>query len=215
MNCYMQQNSCSTKHNAAVQSITTAVQSITQQCKKRPVKNSNIRYLNKDNGGLSMARGLVDAVKTHFDLSYKMLQDLIQKCPDDLWNEKRGGYVFWQQILHSLTGVNFWMRTANERFIEPFEGKVLYPELDGDPKDSLTKEELKGYAKEVRSVCDAFFAGKDETWLNSTSVLYDKITNMDIVFMLTRHIQYHTGYCDSILREDGFEATEWLDYFGD
>ena len=44
------------------------------------------------------------------------------------------------------------------------------------------------------------------------SVLYDKITNMDIVLMLMRHIQYHTGHCDSILREDGFEAVEWLDY---
>lgn len=162
-----------------------------------------------------MSRGIVEAVRTHFDMSYKMMQDLIDKCPDKLWDDKRGGFLFWQQILHAITGVNYWMRQSNERFTEPFEGKVLYPELDGDPVDSLSKEELKKYSDDVAVLCDAFFAGKDEAWLSSVSVIYDKITNIDIVFMLIRHMQYHTGHCDSILREDGFEAVEWLEYFGD
>lgn len=60
-----------------------------------------------------------------------------------------------------------------------------------------------------------FFADRDDAWLAEASVIYDKISNMDIVFMLVRHMQYHTGHCDSILRENGFEAAEWLDYFGD
>jgi uncharacterized damage-inducible protein DinB len=162
-----------------------------------------------------MARGIMDAARTHFDLSYRMLQELIDKCPDELWDKKRGGYVFWQQILHALTGVNYWMRQSNEQFVEPFEGKVLYPELESDPVDSLSREELKGYANEIAVMSEAFFEGKDDAWFGSASVVYDKINNMDIVFMLLRHIQYHTGHCDSILRESGFEAVEWLDYFGE
>ncbi len=162
-----------------------------------------------------MARSIIDAARTHFEMSFKMLQELIVKCPDELWDKKRGGYVFWQQILHALAGVNYWMRLSNESFTEPFAGKVLYPELEGDPVDSLTKEELQGYFNEVAAICGAFFEGKDDSWLGSACVLYDKIINMDIVFMLIRHMQYHTGHCDSILRESGFEAVEWLDYFGE
>jgi uncharacterized damage-inducible protein DinB len=180
-----------------------------------PEADPDMRPDNLYNWGADMARSLADAARTHFNMSFDMLENMIDKCPDSLWDKKRGGFIFWQQILHALTGVNFWMRLANDRFTEPFIGKVLYPELDGEPEDSLTKEELKAYAREVRSLCDAFFDKKNDAWFAEKSVLYDKITNMDIVLMLMRHIQYHTGHCDSILREDGFEAVEWLDYFGD
>lgn len=162
-----------------------------------------------------MVRSIIDAARTHFRMSFKMLQDIIDKCPDELWNEKRGGYVFWQQILHALTGVDYWMRLKNDSFTEPFAGKVLYPELESDPVDSLSREELQQYSDKVAAQCEAFFADRDDTWLAEASVIYDKISNMDIVFMLVRHMQYHTGHCDSILRENGFEAAEWLDYFGD
>ncbi|NLK86242.1 MAG: DinB family protein [Clostridiaceae bacterium] len=162
-----------------------------------------------------MARSILDAARTHFEMSLKMLQDLITKCPDELWNEKRGGYVFWQQILHALSGVDYWMRLSSDSFVEPFAGKVIYPELESDPVDSLSKDELQGYSNKVAALCKTFFAGKDDAWLREASVLYDRISNMDIVFMLVRHMQYHTGHCDSILRESGFEPVEWVDYFGD
>ncbi len=108
--------------------------------------------------------------------------------------------MFWQQIFHALAGVNYWMRLKNDDFVGPFAGKVLYPELENDPVDSLSREELQGYSDEVAALCEAFFADKDDEWLREASVLYDKISNMDIVFMLVRHMQYHTGHCDSILR---------------
>lgn len=62
-----------------------------------------------------------------------MLEQMIEKCTDDLWNEKKGGFVFLQQLLYAFTGINFWLRTKNEKFIEPFADKKVYPELDNDP----------------------------------------------------------------------------------
>jgi hypothetical protein len=50
---------------------------------------------------------MLKIAKTHFDLSFSMLEKMIDQCPDDLWNEKKSGFVFWQQLLHAFTGINF------------------------------------------------------------------------------------------------------------
>jgi uncharacterized damage-inducible protein DinB len=139
----------------------------------------------------------------------------IRDSPEDLWGQKAGGFVFWQQILHTLTGLNFWMRLEKTPFTEPFSGKKIYPELDKAPEDVLSKMELREYKEQVAQLCNAFFEGKDDAWLRQASVLYGKISNLDVVMMQVRHMQYHVGHCNSILRERGVEAVAWMEYFGE
>lgn len=153
--------------------------------------------------------------KTQFDLSFSMLEKMIEKCPDDLWNEKKGGFVFWQQLLHAFTGINFWLRMNNEKFVEPFADKHVYPELDHDPENHLTKEDLTKYKDAVKEISEAYFVEKDDEWLGSNSIVYDKLKNLDIIFGQIRHIQYHIGHCNSILRENKREAVDWIDYYGE
>ncbi len=154
------------------------------------------------------------SVKIHFDLSFEMLEKMISKCPDELWDKKLSGFVFWQQILHALTGVEYWMRQAGEEFVEPFAERKLYPELENDPEGNITKAELTEYKNKVKVVCSRYFEGRNDEWLGEPSAICGTINNIDIVFMLTRHVQYHVGHCDSILRDRNYEAVEWVDYFG-
>ncbi|MDP4143568.1 MAG: DinB family protein [Bacillota bacterium] len=158
---------------------------------------------------------LLEISRRQFNLSFSMLERIIYQCPADLWNEKNGGFVFWQQLLHTLTAVDFWMRKASGKFTEPFANKRVYPELDKDPEDNLSREQLIGYMNKVKEVYEVFFENKDDEWLCNNSVVHDKIKNIDIIFMQIRHIQYHVGHCNSILRDKGREAVEWIDYFGE
>lgn len=158
---------------------------------------------------------LLKTTKTHFDLSFSMLEKMIDQCPDDLWNTKKGGFIFWQQLLHAFTGINFWLRLNNEEFIEPFADKNVYPELDHDPENQLTKSEITEYKNTVKEIVNAFFTDRDDKWLENTSIIYNKIKNLDIIFMQIRHIQYHVGHCNSILRENNREAVDWLEYYGE
>jgi hypothetical protein len=144
-----------------------------------------------------------------------MLENLIEECPDEVWNIKAGGFVFWQQILHTLTGTNFWMRQLGDNFTEPFSERKVYPELDNEPIGNVTKEEVLEYKEQVKNLCTLFFENKDDAWILENSHIYDKISNMDVALGQIRHIQYHIGHCDSILRERGLRAAEWIDYFGD
>ncbi|HEX2946662.1 MAG TPA: DinB family protein [Clostridia bacterium] len=161
-----------------------------------------------------MNNGIIKSVKIHFDLSFEMLEKMIAQCPDELWDKKLSGFVFWQQILHALTGIDYWMRQAGDEFTEPFEDRRTYPELDHDPEGSITRDELIEYKDKVKTLTCKFFESRNDAWMGEPNVIYDKIKNIDIVFMLTRHVQYHVGHCDSILRDRGFEAVEWVDYFG-
>ncbi len=158
---------------------------------------------------------IIKTNKTQFFLSFSMLENLIEECPDKVWNIKAGGFVFWQQILHTLTGTNFWMRQTESNFTEPFSERKVYPELDNEPIGNVTREEMLEYKELVKNLCIKFFEKKDDVWLLEYSHIYDKISNMDVVIGQIRHIQYHIGHCNSILRERGLKAVDWIDYFGD
>ncbi|MCX7711420.1 MAG: DinB family protein [Clostridia bacterium] len=158
---------------------------------------------------------MIHIVKRHFEFSFSMLEKMIDQCPEDLWGAKNGGFVFWQQLVHAFTGLHFWMRRENNGFSEPFSDKKVFPELDGEPDCFLSKEEVAVYKDAVKKIWQQFFEGREDDWLLLESVIYGKITNMDVVFMQIRHMQYHAGHCNSILRDKGREAVAWVDYLAE
>lgn len=82
-----------------------------------------------------------DVSKNHLFVCFTMLSNLIDITPDDIWNQKRVGYVYWQQIVHAITGSLYWLRN-NREYTEPFPGLKIYPELENDPEDELTKAQV-------------------------------------------------------------------------
>lgn len=158
---------------------------------------------------------ILEIEKKTFDLSYAMLGGIIELCPESLWNEVKGGFVFWQQLLHALTGVNYWMRDSAVAFVEPFPERKVYPELDHRPEGRLTKDELRKYKTKVDGIVERFYGRRDEAWLLEPSKLFAKINNLEIINMQIRHIQYHVGHCECVFRQEDVPTQEWLDYFGD
>ncbi len=148
-------------------------------------------------------------------LSLNMLDRLIELCPDRLWAEKHGGFVFWQQLLHAYTGALFWTRGPGVEFAEPYAERNLYPEFEHDPEGTISRDELSVLARRVRDQIETSIQGKTDAWLAEPSPVYDKITNADVLIGQVRHIQYHVGHCDSILREHGEQTPEWVDYLGE
>lgn len=161
--------------------------------------------------GHSDLAALVETCKSQFFKCFAMLENLMEQCPQDIWGIKAGGFVFWQQILHTLTGTSFWMRMNGGLFSEPFQDRKTYPELDHQPEDSVSKAEMIEFKDTVKELCEEFFDGKHDEWLILPSSIYDKLSNIDVIFMQIRHIQYHVGHCDSILRERGLKPAEWVD----
>ena len=157
---------------------------------------------------------MVIKLSIQYMLVFQMLEDVINNANDNIWNMKTGGHVFWQQILHSLMGSHFWFRLSNEKFIEPFIEKGYYPELEKDPENIMEKAELIKYKEEVRTIVEEYFKNKDDNWLKEPSILYNKLSNLEIIMMQIRHLMYHVGFCSALLRENQATQIKWIDYYG-
>jgi hypothetical protein len=132
---------------------------------------------------------ILTIVRRHLFFSFSMSEKLIDICPDGLWYETHTGLPFWQQLFHTSSGIDYWMR-VKEDYIESFSDKKLYPELDNIPEDTLLKKELKDYKKHIRKRCYAFFDAMPQTLLRQT-IVDNAVTHLDIVFMQICHMQYH------------------------
>jgi hypothetical protein len=87
---------------------------------------------------------LINSLKNQFSATISMLGKIVEICPVELWNGKKSGYVFWQQLIHVFAGVKFWLRAAKMEYY-PFSeinGKNIYPEFENDPEINLSKEDV-------------------------------------------------------------------------
>lgn len=162
----------------------------------------------------AMEHRFLPHVLEHFYYSYSMLEKHIENCPDALWNEKAGGFVFWQQLLHAITGLKFWTRADNSAFIEPFKDRNVYPEFEKDPEGFVSKAEMTALFSEVRNQVDAFLGNRDDAWLLEENAVYRKVKNIDVIQGQIRHLQYHVGHCNAALRERNLKAVGWEDNLG-
>jgi hypothetical protein len=145
-----------------------------------------------------------------------MLEKIIELCPDDLWNCKKSGFVFWNQLIHTFAGMYVWLREEEMTSI-PFSqvnGKNVPVEFEKDPDILLTKEEIIQCCKETKEIVEKWFDEKDDDWLKLPYKPYNKITNFDITAGQIRHLMYHIGHCEAIFRENGIDTGEYLDYYG-
>ncbi|MDR1748387.1 MAG: hypothetical protein LBR47_04945 [Spirochaetaceae bacterium] len=145
-----------------------------------------------------------------------MLEKIIELCPDDLWNKKVSGFVFWQQLVHTFSGIYGWLREEKPEIMPPFSifnGKNIYAEFEHDPEIMLTKTEIKNVCNETKETAEKWLDGKDDEWLKMPFAVF-KINNFENIEAQIRHIMYHVGHCEAIFRENGIETGEYLDYFG-
>jgi hypothetical protein len=103
---------------------------------------------------------LVNSLKNHFSVTISMMGKIIEICPVELWNSKKSGYVFWQQLIHVFSGIKYWLR---EEKLEdyPFSeinGKNIYPEFEDDPEINLSKEDVLKIFNEIKEISEEWFS---------------------------------------------------------
>ena len=159
---------------------------------------------------------LVNSLKTQLLISFSMLERIIEVCPDELWNKKVSGYVFWQQLIHAFAGVHGWLRDDKLEVMPPFSifnGKKIYSEFENDPEIMLSKADVISLKDEAKETMEKWFTGKNDEWLKKPFAIF-KFNNFDNIAGQIRHIMYHAGHCEAILRENGVKPSDYLDYFG-
>jgi uncharacterized damage-inducible protein DinB len=140
-----------------------------------------------------------------------MLALLPGACSDTVWYEKRNGKAFWHLLYHMLSGAHYWLRVGPGELSDFFPGKTLYPDFEHEQNDTLTKDDINRYMEIVRTSCDSYFQHMSEDLLTKKSPFSDSFTHMDLILMLMRHIQYHVGECNTILKENNCKPAGWIE----
>lgn len=159
---------------------------------------------------------MLKITKRQFESSYKMLLEMIEVCPDDMWTKINGGFPFWQQIYHASYWLDFWLREAYDgsEFRSMIFDESTSFELNKEVKvfkSYLTKEQLKEYLMKIHLKTERIFEKLNDVLL-VTPIIKDKndYTYSDVIMGQIRHIMYHVGHCNSILRNNGLLAVEWI-----
>ena len=163
---------------------------------------------------------LTMAVKAQYDYSLTMLYEIIDACPDKLWTEKNGLFPFWQQIYHALYWTDYNIQDSyngEKTFCWKTEKKISH-ELNKEKTDYpeyLTKDEMGSYIQVFTEKKERFFSNLTDSILTKPiAYRQDGLTYFDIISNQIRHIMYHVGYCDCILRDNGYSVKAWISIYG-
>jgi len=162
---------------------------------------------------------LVKKFEKRFSIYFNVLEDIIEMCPDEIWDKRLSGYIFWQQLVHTFSGTYLWMRDEKINFIDGIDNGIngfkINTELDVEQKealkDSYTKNDVLKICNGAKDNCNKWFTGKDDNWLVSPFKMYEKLTNFDVTIMQIEHIMYHIGHCEAIFRENNIKTRKYLD----
>lgn len=157
------------------------------------------------------------AAQNQFFSSYKMLETLVDVCPDEVWYGVYNDVPFWYQVYHVAYFVDYWFRAedaTSASFCMTFDPRIP-PEFEHDvpPNVSISRAEIREYLRRIRAKLVVLFAALDDAAL-AHPVLEgtETYTLLDIFFGQTRHIMYNIGYCNGILRERNLEESDWYSY---
>lgn len=154
-----------------------------------------------------MSRDITNAIQGPYRYSWSLLIQLIDTCPDKIWNETRGGWPFWQQIAHTLAVLNFFTLAENEDALPaPCDMDTLMLKVQGSC--AVGKDAMREYAEAVRISVDRWLDSLTDNNLTKVHTVLSKKFGRDVTYgaviaMLGNHTCYHIGSCDAVLREGG------------
>lgn len=147
----------------------------------------------------------------------KMVRNVIETCPDGLWDRTSDHNPFWALAYHTLYFAHLYLSPSLEEF-EPFvrsaRGHDGFGRTDlGDwsvltPADVYAKDDILAYLEHIDTyVCQ---------WVESTS--FDapsgfhwlKFSKAEAHLYNLRHIQHHAGQLAERLRQEADLGSRWV-----
>ena len=152
----------------------------------------------------------VTLIQGNFERAYGMLEKVVEACPDSLWADRKGGFLFWQQLYHVFALVDFFVLEEGQQ-----PSQELYPSevarLLRDESKTPSKAEVLKVAATMKTAANAYFESltEEDLWKrheNRSKRFGRDVPVLDALIMLVGHGFYHVGACDAILRDHGVKG---------
>ncbi|TDO23280.1 DinB family protein [Pedobacter duraquae] len=145
----------------------------------------------------------------------KMLFDVIERCPDELWGNTSYENSFRRIAYHTLHFTALYL-AESEGYFRPWHLHVpSYHSLGFQLP--LPEHEFPGYTKQDLAaynlkISEAVQQRIDKLDLSGPSGFeWLPMNKLELVLYSLRHIQHHTGQLVERLRQNGIKSIAWID----
>jgi hypothetical protein len=156
-----------------------------------------------------------------FAAAIQTLQQAIEACPDDLWDDRSDGSPFWHLAYHALFFTDLYLSHDEKAFQarDYHEDKAHF--LPGDyrefggvvttPAKAFTKDQLIDYSGHCLRKCEETFEKlTDERALERCGFWWYELNVGEFMLNNLRHLQHHSGQLALLLRRHADVGIDWL-----
>ena len=156
-----------------------------------------------------------------FAAALRMLQQAIEACPDNLWDDRSQGSPFWHLAYHALFFTDLYLSDD----LEDFQARDFHEEnthfLPGDygdfagivttPEKAYTRAQLAEYAGHcLHKAEEKLETLTDERALQRCGFEWYELNLGEFTLNNLRHLQQHTGQVILMLRRHADIGIEWM-----
>jgi hypothetical protein len=153
----------------------------------------------------------IDICRRQYGACFDMLRDLIERCPEEVWNKQEEGVPFWQQVYHTLTAVDFYLSESPDASRKWISDDGQADELDKASSVVLSREKMIEYLDFVAKKFEEFVKDLEAGGLDASNPFpWAGPTVAHRMFYNLRHAQHHLGWMASMLRRNGVEPADWI-----
>jgi hypothetical protein len=158
------------------------------------------------------------ALKSQYHAALKTLREVIEKCPDAMWDDPADGAArFWRVGYHTLFFCHFYLQQRQEDFTpwarhrEEAQFIAIVPREERPPHacEPFTRGDLLEYLHDCDGMVDACVDALDLSAPQCGFPWY-KMPTLEHQIVNIRHIQHHAAALSSRLRRSAGIAIQWF-----
>lgn len=141
-----------------------------------------------------------------------MMDDCIQRCPEEHWDGLVAKYPFWMVAYHTLCFVDLYLSPGQDAFqLRPEFHPRGWEEFEGEfPSRRFSKGEILRYLQVCLEKARTTFAAETEESLTGpTGHERRNFSRHELHVYSLRHIQHHTGQLSAFVRKVGGDP-KWI-----
>jgi hypothetical protein len=159
---------------------------------------------------MNNATSTTDAIWSQFGASLDMLENAINKCPEEHWDTTS---AFWYVAYHCTFWTDYYLTTEPSKFEPP--KPFTFSEFDPTgkkPDRTYSKIEVLNYLAHCRQKAQVLIKNLttdrlNDRWIND----YKNYSLLEILLYNMRHIQHHVAQLNMTLRQTINNAPNWVD----
>ncbi|MFX0125559.1 MAG: DinB family protein [Candidatus Hodarchaeota archaeon] len=155
------------------------------------------------------------AIHEQYGAAIEMLEQVITKCPEEVWDDKTLGPPFWQVVYHTMFYLDWYLARSKgdrESFTPKYETE-RFENLDNLPKVTLNCDQMLSYLFEIKDKAKQRFENLTVAELNQPPIYeWHGVSVLSSLLYNIRHVMLHIGALNFRLLRKSVELDNWVSW---